>query len=78
MEFKIKESLYKQSIDNFDFNERAKNVLKRNGLFTIENILDRQNELPKLRNCGNETVKHIKNVIINAQICALFNGKEGN
>lgn len=73
MLFRIKESIYKKDIDEFSFNERAKNVLKRNGMIIIEDILNRQSELPKLRNCGAGTVSHIKNIIINAQIQEIIN-----
>lgn len=68
MELAIKESVYKNEIEVLDLSERAKNVLKRNKFVTIEDVLDRQEELPKLKNLGVKTLTEIKNKIWHYQL----------
>lgn len=64
MGIKVKESVYKRNIDCLCLSVRASNCLKRNGFITIEDILDRQNELYSLRGAGVKTVREIKREII--------------
>lgn len=64
---KIIKEVYKKGIDELCLSTRATNCLKRNNFTTIEDILDRQSELYKLRGAGVKTVHEIKREILKLQ-----------
>lgn len=68
MEFKIKESVYKLPIKELELSARSYNVLGRMKCHTIEDVLDKQRELLKQRGCGLNTIKEIKNKILEKNI----------
>lgn len=55
-----------ESIEIMQLSARAGNSLKRGGVFTIGNMLEKFDNLGKLRNCGENSVKEIKNAFLQA------------
>lgn len=72
--FRIPEKVYTLPVEDLNFSARAFNVLKRNNLNKVEDILDVNENLSALRNCGTKTVVEIRNTIINHVICEKLNG----
>lgn len=68
MELLIEKNVYEMDIDVLGLSERAMNALKRNKIKTIEDILDRQEELPKFKSVGKKTATEIKNKIWHYQL----------
>ncbi len=54
------------SIEVMSLNVRASNSLKHGNIFTMGTLLEKLNDLPKLRNCGAGSVKEIKNAFLQA------------
>lgn len=54
------------SIDSIDFSARAVNAMKRSGIFTVGDVIDRiaNGELPRIRNLGKKTENEIKTRIM--------------
>ena len=53
-----------KSIDELFLKTRASNVLKRRNIFTLGQVLDNFDDLIHFRNCGLDTVKEIKNALL--------------
>lgn len=53
-----------RSIDDLFLKTRASNVLKRRKVFTIGQVMDNFEDLAHFRNCGVDTVKEIKNALL--------------
>lgn len=68
MKFIISPEVYQKNVCDLDLSQRALNILKRNKMDTIEDVLDRQSELYSLKGCGVTSVKEIKNKILEMQI----------
>lgn len=67
MQFSISEVVYQKPIEELELSVRAYNALRRAKMQTIEDILDRQEELYKIKQCGVKSVKEIKNKILAMQ-----------
>lgn len=54
------------SVDSIDFSVRAINAMKRAGIFTVGDVIDRiaNGELPRIRNLGKKTENEIKTRIM--------------
>ena len=51
----------KTSVRELDLTERAKNVLGRNGISTMKDLMDSFDRIERFRSCGKQTVREIKN-----------------
>lgn len=58
--FRFDESIAPKSVDIVGYSARAQNVLKRNGLFKIGDVLDRWGDFKKFNGCGEAANKEIK------------------
>ena len=58
---------FKESpIELMQLSMRASNSLKRGGIMTMGKLIEKFEDLPKLRNCGAGSVKEIKNAFLQA------------
>lgn len=62
----FKKEFKEEKIEIMQLSVRAGNSLKRGNIFTIGSLLERFDSLQKLRNCGESTVKEIKNAFLQA------------
>ena len=51
----------KTSVREMELSERSKNILCRNGIQTMQDLMNNFEKIPKFRNCGKTSAKEIKN-----------------
>ena len=65
LKFKYNEEKYANTnIDELCLSTRANNVLHRNGIDTLIDLINKWDIIADLRSCGKNTVKEIKNTFI--------------
>lgn len=50
-------------VTEFDMSVRTHNVLKRNGMETVRDIIDNWYNIPKFKNCGFKSIREIRSLI---------------
>lgn len=68
VKFAMKKSTQNQDIEVLELSKRSSNGLKRAGIKTIGEIINKWNEIPRLRGMGTTSVKEISNKILDLAI----------
>lgn len=56
----FKESVYKQPVEILELSNRSRNCLRRAGINTIEDLIDQNEKLNTIKNCGAACITEIR------------------
>lgn len=68
LKFRITEEVLNMRLEELNLSQRAINCLRRCKCETVEDVIDIQKNLPTAKGCGLNTIKEIKNKILEEQL----------